>query len=196
MDGCPHCANLESMLSSANIQFVTTTSGSCACYPCATLCDGSTVSSCGGNAEYDVLASIKASIASGTQSSPTPTPIITPIIIPPPPAFVPVAYTDPAAPTPYPSSGTSNNTTPGTNTDVYVTTTDSTPPWKTSDWSNIVTIDWGQRNPRPAIAEEPVDWMSPDIQLTPVLPLPPIRSTGITIALRDHKKMPKGRKIA
>jgi hypothetical protein len=71
-----------------------------------------------------------------------------------------------------------------------------TPAWKTSEWSNDIVVNWGERNPKPVIAETPVGYQPPDIQLTPVLPIPPVITTGITIALRDHRRLPKGRKIA
>ena len=71
MDGCPHCANLESMISAApdiaahcNIQ-----SGNCPCYPCAVLCDGTTVNSCSPNDENTVFAAIKSSLSAGTATS-------------------------------------------------------------------------------------------------------------------------------
>lgn len=165
MDGCGHCSNLESMLNSAGIVYKTTTSGGCGCYPCAVLCNGSTVTSCGGNAEYDVFNAIKASIAvSGGSTSQT-------------------------------GGTTSTKVTKPAETDTTVTV-DDTPAWRVAIWSNEVTINWGEPNKRPTIKETPVDWQHPDVQLTPVLPLPPQMTTGITVALRDHKKMPKGRKVA
>jgi len=161
MAGCSHCENLKSMLNNAGIKYTETTSGSCACYPCAVLCNGSSVSSCGGNAEVDVFNAIKASIATATPS-PTTKPATTPVAKP---------TTTAAAPPP-------------------------TPEWKTTVWSNEISINWGKKNPRPAIKETPIDWQHPDVQLTPILPLPPTMTTGITFALRDHKKVPRGRKVA
>jgi hypothetical protein len=160
--GCPHCENLmNNLLPSAKIAFTSTQSGSCACYPCATLCDGSSVSSCGGSMEQAVFAAIQRSVASGT----------------------PVAT---------PAQPVTTTTTPATSSNVV----DNNPPWKEQRWSNTVTINWGGKNAPPVVAETPVGWMPPDIELTPVLPLPPAMQTGVTIALREHRRMPKGRKVA
>ena len=72
----------------------------------------------------------------------------------------------------------------------------ATPSWKTTKWGNELTVNWGVKNPVPTIAETPTGWEAPDISLTPVLPLPPPMAAGITVSLRDEKKMPKGRKVA
>ena len=53
LSGCPHCANLESMLNNAQIKYTVDMSQACQCYPCAVLCDGSHVTSCGGDPEVD-----------------------------------------------------------------------------------------------------------------------------------------------
>jgi len=76
------------------------------------------------------------------------------------------------------------------------TAASTTPAWRTTKWSNTLTIDWGAKNPKPTIAETPAGYEPPDVSLTPVLPLPPVMAAGITVALRDHKKMPPGRKVA
>ena len=68
--------------------------------------------------------------------------------------------------------------------------------WMTSKWGNELTVNWGAKNPVPTIAETPIGWEAPDISLTPVLPLPPAMAAGITVSLRDEKKMPRGRKVA
>lgn len=94
----------------------------------------------------------------------------------------------PAAPATPAKPATASKTTPAV--------TEATPAWKTTNWANEITVDWGVKNPKPVIAETPAGWMPPDILLTPVLPLPPAVTAGITVALRDHKKMPKGRKVA
>ena len=75
-------------------------------------------------------------------------------------------------------------------------TTAATPSWKTTHWSNDISVNWGAKNTAPTIAETPVGWTPPDVTLTPVLPLPPAMATGITVSLRDEKKMPRGRKVA
>ena len=74
--------------------------------------------------------------------------------------------------------------------------TTTTPAWKTTIWSNEITVDWGAANPRPTIAETPGGWEPADVTLTPILPLPPPMTTGLTVALRNHKKLPIGRKVA
>ena len=102
-----------------------------------------------------------------------------------------IATTTPTSPTTKPT------TTPAATPAAPKVTTETikTTAWKTSLWSNEITIDWGKKNQRPTIKETPVDWQHPDVQLTPVLPLPPQMTAGITVALRDHKKMPRGRKV-
>jgi hypothetical protein len=40
----------------------------------------------------------------------------------------------------------------------------------------------------PKIAQTPAGFESPDVSLTPVLPIPPAVAEGITVVLRDHKK--------
>ena len=159
LSGCPHCANLETMLNNAKIAYTVDMSQSCACYPCAVLCDGSHVSSCGGGAENDVFSAIQASIASTTKAA-TPTA----------PAATPKAT--PAA------------------------STAASPAWKTTKWANELSVDWGAKNPMPTIAQTPAGYEPPDVSLTAVLPLPPTQADGLTIALRDHKKMPIARKVA
>ena len=72
----------------------------------------------------------------------------------------------------------------------------ATPSWMTSNFGNELTINWGVPNPKPTIAETPVGYEPPDVSLTPVLPLPPAMAAGITVSLRDEKKMPIGRKVA
>ena len=72
----------------------------------------------------------------------------------------------------------------------------ATPSWKTSNFGNELTINWGVPNPKPTIAETPVGYEPPDVSLTPVLPLPPAMAAGITVSLRDEKRLPKGRKVA
>jgi hypothetical protein len=57
-------------------------------------------------------------------------------------------------------------------------------------------VDWGAKNTPPTIAQTPATYQPPDVTLTPVLPVPPPVTDGITIALRNHKKMPIGRKVA
>jgi len=76
------------------------------------------------------------------------------------------------------------------------TTANTTPSWKTAKCSNTLTINWGAKNPKPTIAETPAGYEPPDVSLTPVLPLPPVMAAGITVALRNSKKMPPGRKVA
>lgn len=158
LSGCPHCANLESMLASAGITYNNDQSQSCQCYPCAVLCNGTHVTSCGGNAEYDVLAAIKTSIASAT----TPTSTTTP--------------------------ATTASTTPAT----------ASTAWKTSKWSNELSVDWGAANPKPTILQTPVGWTPPDVALTPVSPVPPGIAQGLTVAIRAKKKSKQtiGRKVA
>ena len=95
----------------------------------------------------------------------------------------------------------SSTATPASTTTPAKTTTAApaaaaTPAWKTTKWSNTVSIDWGARNPLPTVAETPVGYEPPDISLTPVLPLPAPVSAGISVALRDHRKKPVGRKVA
>lgn len=158
LSGCPHCANLETMLQQKGIKYNVDMSQACQCYPCAVLCNGTHVSSCGGNAEYDVLNAIVASVAVAAPTSTTTTPVST------------------------------TKTTPST-----TSTTDEA--WKTSLWGNELTIDWGAKNAPPTIAQTAAGYEPPDVQLTPVLPLPPTVAQGIIIALRDRKK-PRGRKVA
>jgi hypothetical protein len=97
-----------------------------------------------------------------------------------------------SAPTATPAKPVTTTTTAATATKVV----DNNPPWKKLKWSNTLTINWGGKNAPPVIAETPVGWTPPDISLTPVLPLPPVMQTGVTVALRDHRRMPKGRKVA
>ena len=156
LDGCPHCANLESLLNNAGIKYNVDMSQACQCYPCAILCNGSHVSSCGGGAENDVFSAIQASIGSAKSATP-------------------------AAPAATSSSAGAAATTPS---------------WKTTKWANELSVDWGAKNTPPVIAQTPATYQEPDITLTPVLPLPPPVTDGITIALRNHKKMPIGRKVA
>jgi hypothetical protein len=101
-----------------------------------------------------------------------------------------------AAPAPAPSTPANPSTTPTTKPTTPLVAGGAAPTWKVALWSNEVAITWGEPNPRPTVKETPLDWQHPDVQLTPILPLPPLMTTGITVALRDHKKMPKGRKIA
>ena len=157
LDGCPHCANLESLLSNAGIKYTVDMSQSCQCYPCAILCNGSHVTSCGGGAENDVFSAIQSSVAS-TAKAATPT-------------------------------------TPA-KTSTAAGTAATTPSWKTTKWANELSVDWGAKNTPPVIAQTPATYQPPDVTLTPVLPLPPPVTDGITIALRNHKKMPIGRKVA
>ncbi len=161
LSGCPHCANLETMLNNADIKYNNTESGSCACYPCAVLCDGSQVSSCGGGAENDVFAAIQKSVASTTKAATPTAPAATP-------KATPAASASAAA----------------------------SPAWKTTKWANELSVDWGAKNPLPTIAQTPAGYEPPDVSLTAVLPLPPTQADGLTIALRDHKKMPIARKVA
>jgi hypothetical protein len=72
----------------------------------------------------------------------------------------------------------------------------ASPSWMTAKWGNELTVEWGAKNPKPTIAETPTGWEAPDISLTPVLPLPPAMAAGITVSLRDEKRMPRGRKVA
>ena len=156
LDGCPHCANLESLLNNAGIKYIVDMSKSCACYPCAILCNGNQVSSCGGGAEQDVFTAIQQSVAAAKSATP-------------------------AAPASTPSSAGAAATSPS---------------WKTTIWSNELSADWGAKNTPPTIAQTPATYQEPDVTLTPVLPIPPPVTDGITIALRNHKKMPIGRKVA
>ena len=156
LSGCPHCANLETMLTNAGIKYTVDMSQSCACYPCAILCNGSHVSSCGGGAEQDVFNAIQQSV--GTSKAATP-----------------------AAPA---------------STSASAGTAATTPSWKTTIWANEISVDWGAKNTPPVIAQTPANYQPPDVTLTPVLPIPPPVTDGITIALRHHKKMPIGRKVA
>jgi hypothetical protein len=93
-----------------------------------------------------------------------------------------------------PTATTANPTT--TSTAATPAAAAATPEWMTTKWGNELTINWGAENPKPVIAETPVGWAAPDISLTPVLPLPPTMAAGITVSLRDEKRMPKGRKVA
>ena len=94
------------------------------------------------------------------------------------------------------STATPSSTTTPAKTSTAPATTAAAPSWKTTRWSNYVTIDWGARNPKPVVVETPVGYEPPDISLTPVTPLPPPVSAGIQVALRDHRKKPVGRKVA
>jgi len=161
LSGCPHCANLESMLNNAQIKYTVDMSQACQCYPCAVLCDGSHVTSCGGNAENDVFAAIQKSIAATTTKTSTTAPLST------------------------------TTTTPASAASVT-----TTPAWRTTKWSNALSVDWGAKNPLPTIAQTAAGYEPPDVSLTPVLPVPVPQAAGLTVALMDHKKMPIARKVA
>jgi len=97
------------------------------------------------------------------------------------------------------SSGTAaktSTTTPAKTAAAAPATGSPTPAWKTTNWGNELSIDWGARNPKPVVAETPVGYEPADISLTPVLPLPPPVSAGIQVALRDHRKKVVGRKVS
>ena len=95
------------------------------------------------------------------------------------------------------SSGTAAKTSPVATTSAAPAAVAATPTWKTTKWSNTVSVDWGAKNPLPVVAETPAGYTPPDTDLTPVLPLPPPVSAGISVALRDHRRKPPiGRKIA
>ena len=89
-----------------------------------------------------------------------------------------------------------STTTPAKTTSPAPATAAPTPAWKTTKWSNTVSIDWGAKNPKPVVVETPAGYEPPDTDLTPVLPLPAPVSAGISVALRDHRKKPVGRKVA
>ena len=95
-----------------------------------------------------------------------------------------------------PSTPTATPAKPATTTKAAGVAATPTPSWKTSRWGNELTVNWGAKNPKPTIAETPVGWEAPDISLTPVLPLPQAMAAGITVSLRNEKRMPKGRKVA
>ena len=156
LSGCPHCANLETLLTNAGIKYTVDMSQSCACYPCAILCNGSHVSSCGSGAENDVFSAIQSSVA---------------------------------------TAKTATVATPAT-TSSSTGTASTTPSWKTTVWANELSVEWGAKNAPPTIAQTPSTYQEPDVTLTAVLPVPPAVTDGITIALRHHKTMPIGRKVA
>jgi hypothetical protein len=56
-------------------------------------------------------------------------------------------------------------------------------------WSEEVSIKWGGVTTAPKKTYE-------DLDVTSTVPVPPEVPIGLTIALRDHKKAPVGRKIA
>jgi hypothetical protein len=97
-----------------------------------------------------------------------------------------------------PTATKTSTTTPAATPKAAGTTTvvTPTPAWRTSNWGNELSIDWGAKNPKPTIAQTPAGYEPPDVSLTPVLPLPPVMSDGITVSLRDHKRLPIGRKVA
>jgi hypothetical protein len=212
MQFCPHCENLRNMLNTAKIQFKETTSGNCPSYPCVVLCNGSTMACTGPGYEQAQFDAIKASIGS-TKNSPPSSPGTTPGTTPAKGSSVAGASSDYQivhVPNECPKDASRFFDEQGV---WYAADKDGmwtkflpynekcpkpvagTPAWKLTIWSNAVTINWGEKNPKPTIAETPVGWQHPDVELTPVLPLPPQMTTGITVALRDHKKMPSEKKI-